>query len=777
MRLPRLLRGRAGGFAAPIAAAALAGLLLLETGAGIGLDRRLGELRDWLRSRPATGEVVLVEIDGRSIAALRRWPWPRSLHGRAVDRLREAGARTIAFDIDFSGVSTPDEDAAFAAALERAEGGVILATFTQLAGHGSDQALDSAPVQPLADNAFLATANVEADGDGALRRMPYGGETLGIPRPSLASMVAERANAVGDSFGIDYAIDPATIPRRSFVDLIEGRVPRAALAGRRVIIGSTAVELGDHYAAPRHGLLPGAVIQALAADTLIAGTERHQGGGAVPLGLALLAVAATVAWRPTPWRIGALGLSAPALAAFSYAAEVRLAVSYDLIPALTALAAATAVATAALRRRRDRERRLTDAETGLPNLAALQADAAAHAEVEILVARIAGHAALAAALGPDGMKRLVTALAGRLALGSGTGRIYRCDESGLSWIAAGAAARASFDGLAALARDQELDGRRIEVALHFGLARGAGAAARQITANAMLAASQAERAGVRAQLFTERDSAEIARNVALMGELDGAFRSGDVRNHYQPKLDLAAGRITGVEALVRWFHPQRGVIAPDDFVPLIEEHGRAEDLTVHVLRDALIQAVRWRDEAGLDLSVAVNVSASLLGDPALMGRLRDMVRASALAPERLTVEVTETAAMADPAAAAEALDAWRALGVGVSIDDFGTGQSSLGYIRMLPATELKIDRSFVGDLGRTPRNAIMVRSTIAMAHELGLKVVAEGVEDAACLAALAAMGCDVAQGYLISRPVPGEEIERLVRETGAQTAAGAAAVR
>ncbi|MEA3017091.1 MAG: diguanylate cyclase [Sphingomonadales bacterium] len=776
MRLARLLRCPLARFAAPVAAAAIAGLLLLQTGAGIGLDRRFAELRDWQRSRPAGGEVHLVEIDGRSIAALRRWPWPRSLHGRAVDRLREAGVRTIAFDIDFSSVSTPDEDAAFAAALARAGGGAILSTFTQPAGHGRDEALDSAPVQMLADNAFLATANVEADEDGALRRMPYGGETLGIPRPSLASMVAERADAVGDSFGIDYAIDPATIPRHSFVDLIEGRVPRAALAGRRVIIGSTAVELGDHYRAPRHGLLPGAVIQALAAETLLAGSERHQGGGALPLGLALLAVAATVAWRPTPLRIAALGFCAPALAALSYFADVRLATSYDLVPAFAALAAACVVATAALRRRREHERGLKDADTGLPNLAALEADAAAFGEVEIVVARVAGHAALGAALGPAGMTRLVTALAERLALGSGAARIYRCEESGLSWIA-GESAPASLDGLAALARDQELDGRRIEVPLHFGLARGAGPAARQIAANAMLAASQAERSGARAQIFTERDSAEIARNLALMGELDDAYRAGDIRNYYQPKLDLACGRITGVEALVRWFHPERGLIPPDDFVPLIEEHGRAEDLTVHVLRDALAQAVRWRDEARLDLSVAVNVSASLLGDPALMGRLRDMVRASALAPERLTVEVTETAAMADPAAAAEALEAWRALGVGVSIDDFGTGQSSLGYIRMLPATELKIDRSFVGDLGRTPRNAIMVRSTIAMAHELGLRVVAEGVEDEACLAALAAMGCDFAQGYLISKPVPGDDIERLVRETGAALPAGAAAAR
>jgi EAL domain-containing protein (putative c-di-GMP-specific phosphodiesterase class I)/CHASE2 domain-containing sensor protein len=740
MRYPRSPFGR---FVALVAIAAAAGLLVLSTGLGLGFDRRMAELRDRLRSHPASGEIVLVEIDARSIRSIGRWPFPRSLHGVAVDRLREAGARTIAFDIDFSSVSLAAEDAAFGAALGRAGGGVILPTFTQAAGHDSAEAIDSAPIRPLADHVFLATANVTADEDGAIRRIPFGGETLGIPRPSLASMIAERTDSVGDGFGIDYAIDPATIPRHSFIDLIEGRVPRWALAGKRVVIGSTAVELGDHYAAPGYGLMPGAVIQTLAAETLLAGSERHEGGAALPLALALLLTAATVARGPARGRVAALGAGALALPPLALAADAGLALSVDIVPALAALAAAGAVSAAALRRRRERELSREDAATGLPNLAALEDDAAGLAEAEVVIARIAGHAALTAALGPEAMTRLVVSLAERLRLGSAAARIYRCDESGLAWIAASPDIAPSLDGIAALARDQAVAGRRIEVPLHFGLASGLGGEARQLAANAALAASQAERSGARWQIFTALDSAAVARNVALMGELDAAFRSGAVCNHYQPKLDLALGTITGVEALVRWFHPQRGLLSPDEFVPLIEEHGRACDLTV-----------------------AVNVSASLLGDASYMAALRRMVSESRLSPAKLTIEVTETAAMANPEAAIAALEAWRALGAGVSIDDFGTGQSSLGYIRMLPASELKIDRSFVGDLGHTPRNAIMVRSTISLAHELGIAVVAEGVEDSACLAALAAMGCDVAQGYHIGRPVPPGEIERLVRESG-----------
>jgi len=765
---------RAASYLAPLAVAAAIGVLLVATGLGLGFDRMLAESRDSLRAHRASGEVHIVEIDARSIRELRNWPWPRSLHGRAVDRLREAGVRSIAFDIDFSSHSTPGEDAAFAAALERAGGGVVLPTFNQQSAYGRDESIDAAPIPPLADNAFLATANVLPDGDGVLRRMPFGGETLGLPRPSLASMVAERTDSVGDSFGIDYAIDPATVPRHSFVDLLEGRVAASALAGRRVIVGSTAVELGDHYSAPGHGMLPGAVIQALAAETLIAGSERRDGGALVPLAFALVVAAASLLLRPGRARLAVLALAAAAMPALSFAADARFALAFEIVPAFAALLAATIVSAAALRRRRDRERSLRDAATGLPNLRALEADLAEAFAVEVVVVRIGGHAALAAAIGPEAMARLVVSLAGRLALGTGAKRIYRCDEGCLAWASTGGSAAASLDGLAALGRDQEADGRRIEVPLHFGLASGSGSAARQLAANAALAASQAERAGARSQNFTEHDSAEIERSVALMGELDSAFRSGAIRNHYQPKLDLASGRIVAVEALVRWYHPERGLLAPDSFVPLIEENGRARDLTRHVLSEAIAQALHWRERDSLALSVAVNVSAGLLGDSPFMAELRAMVQSSALPAGSLTVEITESAAMDDPEASIAALEAWRSLGVGVSIDDFGTGQSSLGYIRTLPATELKIDRSFVSDLGRTPRNAIMVRSTIAMAHELGLSVVAEGVEDAGCLAALAAMGCDVAQGWLIGRPVAGDGIPALVRNLEAALPAAAA---
>ncbi len=167
---------------------------------------------------------------------------------------------------------------------------------------------------------------------------------------------------------------------------------------------------------------------------------------------------------------------------------------------------------------------------------------------------------------------------------------------------------------------------------------------------------------------------------------------------------------------------------------------------------------------GFPLGVAVNVSASLLADHAFIEEVGQIIQGSRLPSNRVTFEVTETAAMHSPERAIAALESWRGLGVSISIDDYGTGQSSLAYLQKLPATELKIDKSFVQTIGDDRRNAIMVRSTIALAHELGMKVVAEGVEDAACLALLAEMGCDTAQGYYIGRPVNADALAELLRE-------------
>ncbi len=740
-----------------VALAGALGLLMLWTDAGDGLDQALANQRAAWAEGPASGEVHIVEIDARSIAAFNRWPWPRSIHAAAVDRLRESKAALIAFDVDFSSPSEPAEDKALADALRRAGGGVILPTFRRESG------ADVAPLPRLASESFLAAANVLPEAHGELRSMPYAVEVGGVPRPSLASMVAERPGGAGDLFPIDRAIDPNSIPRHSMVDLVAGRIPHEALAGKRILIGATAVETADRYTLPRHGILPGVVAQALAAETLLKGPPPTPIGGGWTLAVVLLLAAASM--RLPRGRHVAMGLAAAGLGTLLLpVAGGRLGLDMSVGPALIALSAAAAAGAAGRAAWRRRETSLADSKTGLPNLAALERDCRPATAATIAVARIEGFADLLSALGPDGASSLVRAVADRLAFAASAARIYRIDEAGLAWIEPEQAELDDrFAAIDAVMRAPFAAGRSVEVLTHFGAARGTGSAARQLCADAGLAALHAAERGSRWQLFTASDSERASWRVSLLAELDSALARGELWNAYQPKLDLRSGRIHGVEALVRWDHPERGTLAPDSFIPLIEQHGRAADLTLHVMAQALADAAAWAAE-GQPLGVAVNISATLLHDHGFLRRLEQLLQASGFPPERVTLEVTESAAMAEPEAAVVALEGWRKLGVGVSIDDYGTGQSSLSYLQKMPATELKIDRSFIAAMAAGPRDRILVRSTIAMAHELGMAVVAEGVEDEACLDLLRGMGCAQAQGYWISRPVPAGAVAGFARD-------------
>jgi len=758
--LDRLL-DRRRAFAAVLAV--LAGLLALSAGGGEGVEQALRGVRDRIRAHPASGQVAIVEIDSRSLREFATWPWPRHYHGALVDRLREAGVHSIGFDVDFSSSSNPADDAAFAAALARDQDGVMLAALRQQVAADSDEMVENVPIPALHDHAFLAAVNVIPDPDGQVRQMPLGLVIAGVPRPSLAALTAERDAASDGSFAIDYSIDPETIPRFSFVDVVTGRTPAAALRNKRIIVGATAVEIGDRYAVPGHGVIPGVVIQALGAETLLAGPPPAAASGVWPLLLAFATICATMWGDRRKLRAALFACGTAAVLALPLLGEQYWGLTLPLVPALAALVSFSVLALALHAGWRVRQRALVDSDTRLPNGRALAL--AADGTTPIVIARIERFAAIAAGIGPAATVNLIHRVADRLGFGHDR-IIYRVDEAHLAWIepADGAATlEQRIEGLAALMRTPIDCGRPIDVTLAFGIADPVAAGARQQIADAELAAERAARRGARWERFTGGD--ETDWHLSLLAELDLALaaerRTGQIWNAYQPKLDIASGRIVGAEALVRWNHPQRGAIPPDGFIPIVEAQGRARDLTLHVLRRALEDAAGWRAQ-GLTLGVAVNISATLLLDPAFAMVIEEEIAAARLPSDCVTLEVTESAAMKDSDAAVAALNSWRALGVQVSIDDYGTGQSSLAYLQTLPATELKIDKSFVTDLADNQRNAIMVRSTIALAHELGMKVVAEGIEDGECLARLAEMGCDTGQGWHIGKPMPAADFVALV---------------
>ena len=413
---------------------------------------------------------------------------------------------------------------------------------------------------------------------------------------------------------------------------------------------------------------------------------------------------------------------------------------------------------------RERERKIThqalhDDDTGLPNRHALERviqGMTARPDGEVWVCALGldrfshmrhalGHKLSAQAV------RMVGNRLGGLAPTCGVARVAS-DMLGFALIAADEAEALEQVGrlLASLEQPVRVQGEPIDVALSVGLAPLEGAAIGVSIEHASIALDQARAARRKIAVFDAEVYGDPSTNLSLMSNLLTGILQDQLELWHQPKFDMRKNAVTGTEALVRWNHPVRGMIFPDVFITMAEETGHIRALTEWVLHRALADQ-RALAEAGYPLDVAVNISGRVLGEPDFVDFAREALKG---AVGRVCFEITETAVIENPEVALGMVSAFADMGVSISIDDYGSGLSSLAYLKQIRGHELKLDRSIVADVTGSQRDALIVRSTIDLAHSLGLKVVAEGIETEACFSMLGAMGCDMAQGYLIARPQP-----------------------
>ncbi|MFI4935074.1 MAG: putative bifunctional diguanylate cyclase/phosphodiesterase [Caulobacterales bacterium] len=424
----------------------------------------------------------------------------------------------------------------------------------------------------------------------------------------------------------------------------------------------------------------------------------------------------------------------------------------------------------------ERERQVThlamhDAETDLPNRLALEQHLAK-------LIRAGEGGVMVAALGVDRFShvrgvigyelagQLVREIGARVAARAPRAMVGRLSSDTLGVIFYAddleAGREAAMSVLAALEAPTRVGEATTDVSITIGLSPpdGAGQGGRSPLICAAIAVGQARAARQKLAVFDQAAYGDPAGNLSLMSEMLRDIDSGAITVFHQPKYDIRKGAVAGVEALVRWRHPERGLIPPNDFIPLAEETGHIRALTDCVLRLAIEQQASLK-VAGRVLDMSVNISGRLLSDAEFV---ETALATAAQAHGRLWFEITETAVIDEPVRALEHIERFAAAGLGVSIDDYGAGLSSLAYLKQIKAEELKIDKAFILTLTDSRKDALLVRSTIDLAHSLGLKVTAEGVETNESFALLAGMGCDYAQGFLIERAMPLNEVLRFLQE-------------
>ena len=655
-------------------------------------------------------------------------------------------------DFDFVGYTDSSDDALLANSIERS-GRVVLPV--RYVGSGQSDLTYRVPsADAFTRHSKIGSIAWRYNYQNAVWQVPYASKVNGQAVPSFSAMLAQRNGGAEQFYIPDYSLELASIPTFSAADLIAGRFKPDDLSGKDVVIGQVSDLLGDIYYIPGRGHTAGAYIHIVGAETLKRARPLVLGWAPL-LAVAWLIAALTLLRLAERRQLLVLGLAATVMAIGPALLEVK-AIYVDVAPALFILA----ITATALVRQRFRSRGLVDPTSGLPNLTALKANRAGR-DKALIAARVLNYAEIVATLPPNSERQLVEQIVSRLSVGAPERVHYHGDGGIFAWFED---AKMPFghhlEALYALFRNPvRVDGLAIDLSISFGVEIGSSRSLANRLGSALLAAEEAAHDGLKWKFYDPHSLANASWKLSMLSQLDEAIDRNEVWIAYQPKVDLKTRKIIGAEALARWSHPEKGPIAASEFVAAAEQHDRIGKLTAFVLESAIAAAAAI-NKSGREFEIAVNLSGRLLGDRGLVGRIAILLDRHGLAPDQLTLELTETAALAGSGDALDLLAQLRELGLKISIDDYGTGLSTLDYLKRIPASEIKIDQSFIKGMTDSRAERLMVQSTIALAHSLERRVVAEGVESSAALELLAEMECDVAQGFILGRPMSLDSLKR-----------------
>jgi len=859
-------------------------------------------------------DVVVVEIDAYSLRKINNWPWKRSLHAQLLRTLKESGAEKVFFDIDFSSVSTVDEDKELAAAISSMPSGyVYLPVFWQHQSNQNQKVLIlTKPIESLLKNTELASVNLRPDDDGLVRRLLT--EKVKVKNyPDMAYKLRGIEQLNEEKLIINYRIDLNSFKYFSYADILQGKT-KPDLKNKVVIVGASAIELGDQVPVPVHKSISGPVMQALIYESL-----DHKNRLKVVnstfyyVGLFLLAVLLGPIFNKAGWKSGLiivgfsvvliyslsvivlvksnlvlpvatyiflivvqylfmqlvkldvqaikllvqrialsdkeiiirnimhasmdgivtfdqkgnlktanqgacelLGESAENLyqkSIFKYLpflkeivekdagearlrSEEKLQTSNGSMPLEYSLTSAQLeddlIYTLYLRDISERfnyEQNLVyqathDFNTGILNQVGLNDYLSSEISeavdddfaLSLFIIDIHEFKEISNTLGPIQADSIVQHTAERLQesklFKEGLARFgddqFAVTVNNRDMVSEDETIK---DLQALFERPMPVGQMQLRLTIKIGSASYPQDAttAVDLIQRANIALTNAKENDLDSSKYHDELDKYNIRKLFLQSDLKNAIENKELFLFYQPKLDLHSGRVTGVESLVRWKQPNYGVVQPDAFISVAEKTGLIKPLTLFTIENALYQRHKLL-ELGIDLSLAVNVSAVLVQDMAFVDDLKSVLKNYDFHRSWLEFEITESAIVSDLNRASEALSRFRDLGIKLSIDDFGTGYASLSYLKKLPVDQVKLDRLFIHELSQSEGDQIIVKSTIELCHALGLAVVAEGIENKQTFDMLKALNCDYIQGYYLSKPISESALITFINEYNGSSA-------
>ena len=716
--------------------------------------------RNLLRQHDADKKVVVVAIDDRSVRELGSIVYSRSNDVKLVENLLARGARRVYYDKAFADPLDPVGDGQFASTLSKHQGQVFLGAMF-LHNRHSDVEEVVLPAAPFKSAANVRSLIGRTTPFSLSAELFYSGVIDGVVVPGIAADIAGTYEPANVLFRPDWSIKVHTIPTISYIDVIRGASRQRDLVGKDVIVGNTTLASPDWLQVAGQDWFPGVYIHAVGAQTLREG--RPLSIGWLPaFGVAFLF---TGLFLRTRSRRNAAAIILAAIAfglVVPFVLDIFL-ISADFLPAYLLFGISIIRAT---RQRDVLEASRRNAGTLMPNLSALREEPLA-ALRPVVALRIRNYAAIGASFAEPVEDDLITEIARRVSVPGQPTTCYQAEDV-LYWLAPPLAESELTGHLEGLARIIEshfvIRDRKVDVQMAFGVDMDMVRPVANRIGRALLAADNAASEQKLVLFNTSGDNEDSAWELSLMSELDAAIDNGDIWIAYQPQFDLRNDRISGAEALVRWQHPDRGAISPEAFILPAEAHNRISKLTYYILEQATRSALHLiADNPQFRLSV--NVSANLLQQEHLPAKIVQVLARTGFPTSNLTLEVTESAPFKEHDLVKRNLAGIAALGIDLSIDDYGTGNATLEYLRSVPCQEIKIDRRFVAGLVDNSSDMMLVESTIVLAHGLGRRVIAEGIEDPETLSLLRALGCDIVQGYYLAKPMRLDALEALLQNS------------